>query len=103
MIREAELGRQTNISQNSQSAKPGLDSSIEVVVRVRPLFDREAHGQSQYTNPIVTRVQDNVLFLLDPHEGSDSKFERVRREQSFAFDAAFDASATNLEVSNHFF
>ena len=98
MIREEYSGAHTDNSSTNQSSLPKLDNSIEVVVRVRPLFDREVHCQTQYSNPVVTTVQDNVIFLLDPHEGSDSKFERLRHEESFAFDAAFDALAANLEV-----
>jgi len=96
---------------------------IIVVVRSRPLNDRERrflmaififstflrfsyHGK--YRNLVVVRIQDDMVFLMDPNQApldapdmspSSKLFgERTRKERIYAFDHAFDGDVTNETV-----
>ena len=61
----------------------------KVAVRVRPLTNKEA----EFNEREITKITDSKLvFLQDPFEynGHQEIFKNRSREQSYAFDFAFD-------------
>jgi len=70
-------------------------SNIQVVVRVRPLSERERRSSEN----IVTIFEEKLIVMRDPGHFADNIFRKARtRDRKFAFDAVFGEAASNDEV-----
>jgi kinesin family protein 18/19 len=71
--------------------------NILVAVRCRPLSQRE----TELSNTETVKIMDNkIVVLLDPIEynGPNNVFKNRSREQTYAFDFAFDKYSTQLQL-----
>lgn len=72
------------------------ESNILVAVRLRPMLKKEI--EAEYKD-IVRILDKKMVVLLDPGVDSDDVLRVNRsREKRYAFDYAFDASSSQLEV-----
>eukprot|EP00762_Andalucia_godoyi_P003627 ANDGO_00634.mRNA.1 Kinesin-like protein 6 len=85
-----------------ESAHP-TENRIMVAVRSRPLTEKErmlaTSQRARYKMPVILRIQDAMVFLLDPDSGvAFDGAERARKERVYTFDKVFDEYSSNDDV-----
>ncbi|KZC07186.1 Kinesin-like protein KIF18A [Dufourea novaeangliae] len=91
---------------SSIQVKSGSQTSIKVIVRVRPQNDRELQGSCR----TIIQVVDEKMIIFDPKEEANPFFyhgvaqrgrdllRKQNKELQFIFDKVFDAQSNNIDV-----
>lgn len=82
-------------SSSSSNGEWSVTSNIQVVVRVRPLNEKE----KRISEPIVSVHEEKVVLVKDPGHFADNYMRKARlRDRKYAFDVCCDPDSTNAQV-----